>query len=162
MGKRRATDALIIHTSATRASMDIGRAEIDRWHRDRGFLGIGYHYVIRRDGTVETGRPEDAAGAHCRDQGMNHRSIGVCMVGGLDENGRPESNYTPEQWATLERLTTEIVKRNPSIAVICGHRDVKGVAKECPCFDVREWLIESGPRMELPVSILPKGRGSVT
>ena len=71
-------------------------AQIDTWHRQRGFhLGIGYHYVIRRDGSIEKGRPEWMIGAHC----VNHNahSIGICYEGGLDIRGDPADTRTEAQ-----------------------------------------------------------------
>lgn len=57
-------DTLIIHCSATFPDQDISAIDIDRWHRQRGFFGIGYHYIVRLDGTIENGRPYEAIGAH--------------------------------------------------------------------------------------------------
>ena len=61
---RLATKYIVIHCSQTRPSQNIGAKDIDRWHRERGWLKIGYHKVIKRDGTVEQGREDDAIGAH--------------------------------------------------------------------------------------------------
>ena len=66
-------DAIIIHCSATRAEQDITAADIESWHRARGFWTIGYHYVIRLDGTIEPGRDVTLDGAHC--MGWNKRAI---------------------------------------------------------------------------------------
>lgn len=127
---------LIIHSSATPPKMDIGRKEIDRWHRQRGWLGIGYHFVIRRDGTTETGRDETTAGAHA--YGYNSKSIGICMVGGVNEAGQAEDNFTDKQWAALEDLIDSLTRTYPDAEVI-GHRDTHGARTKCPSFDVREW-----------------------
>lgn len=148
MSSKRLITYLVVHTSATPASADIGAKEIDRWHRAKGWLGIGYHFVIRRDGTVETGRPVDRVGAHV--QGYNKNSIGICMVGGVDENGHDMGNYTPEQFVALFDLLTKLKADYPT-ADIRGHRDFspdlngdgKITSNEwiklCPCFDVRSW-----------------------
>ena len=71
-------DTIIIHCSATRAGQDFTATDIDRWHRQRGFRSIGYHFVIRLDGTIEPGRDVALDGAHCT--GWNHRSIGICYI----------------------------------------------------------------------------------
>lgn len=146
---RSCTDWLVVHCSATRASASVCAADIRRWHLARGWVDIGYHYVICRDGTVETGRAESAAGAHVR--GFNHASIGICLVGGLDADGKPENNFTDEQFAQLHTLLGELKARYPN-AEIRGHRDfspdlnkdgritANEFYKACPCFDVREWL----------------------
>jgi N-acetylmuramoyl-L-alanine amidase len=128
---------LIVHCSASPPSMDIGAKEIDRWHRQRGFLMIGYHKVIRRNGVIEDGRPLDRPGAHVA--GYNQYSIGVCLVGGEDAHAVPENNFTPEQFATLRSLLSDLKLKFPK-AEILGHRDMPNVAKACPSFDVRAWL----------------------
>lgn len=127
---------IIIHCAATKPNMDIGRTEIDKWHRAKGFFGIGYHYVIRRDGTIEDGRPIEKIGAHA--QGHNSDSIGICLVGGIDENGKAECNFTRPQWHTLDTLLDKLQKAYPQITKIIGHNDVS--AKSCPCFNVKNWL----------------------
>lgn len=138
--KRKKTDAIVVHCSATSPKQDIGAAEIERWHRQRSFLAIGYHYVIRRDGTVEKGRPEDTVGSHV--QGHNSTTVGVCMVGGIDSKGKSQDNFTPDQYASLQNLLRELKGRYPT-AEIKGHRDFPGVAKDCPCFDVKSWLTKN-------------------
>lgn len=132
---------LVIHTAATRPSMDIGRKEINEWHKQRGFNGIGYHYVIRRDGRVEKGRADSEEGAHVR--GHNADSIGICLVGGVNENLVPENNYTESQWKSLETLLRRLASKYPDAAVR-GHRDFPGVNKACPCFDAEPWAAKRG------------------
>lgn len=131
----RKIDTIIIHCAATKPGMDIGAKEIDNWHRAKGYFGIGYHYVIRRNGEVELGRPLDKAGAHAK--GHNETSIGVCLVGGIDDRGNPENNFTPEQWAELAKLVTDLQGRFGALKVI-GHNEV--AAKACPSFNVQKWL----------------------
>lgn len=128
---------LVVHCAATRASMDIGAEEIRKWHLARGFNDIGYHFVIRRDGELEWGRPVWKQGAHVR--GHNRDSIGICLVGGLnDETFKPEDNFTDEQYATLRALLLDLSLKYPNAEVL-GHRDFKGVRKACPCYDVIPW-----------------------
>lgn len=129
---------LAIHCSATSPAADIGLEEIDRWHRNRGFLKIGYHYVIRRDGTLEFGRPLDEVGAHT--EGFNSESIGICLVGGVDSSKlqKPEDNFTDDQKESLRMLLLGLKKLFPN-AVVQGHRDFPNVAKACPSFDVKSW-----------------------
>lgn len=105
-------------------------AEIDAWHRARGWRCIGYHYVIRRDGQIERGRPEEMPGAHC--EGHNSDSIGICYEGGLDADGVPADTRTEAQKASMLALLKELRERYGN-AVICGHRDFSN--KACPCFD---------------------------
>lgn len=127
---------LVVHCSASQAKSNLSAKDIDRMHRQRGFLKIGYHYVIKRDGTVEAGRPETEVGAHV--EGYNSVSLGICMVGGIDAKGKPEDNFTLDQYASLGKLLEELSKRYPK-AVILGHRDMPNVKKDCPCFDVKTW-----------------------
>lgn len=121
---------IVIHCSAVKPDQLSSVAQIDSWHRDRGFkFGVGYHYVIRRDGTIEAGRPEWLVGAHC----VNHNkySIGVCYEGGLDARGQPADTRTVAQKATLRQLLTDLHRRYPR-AVIVGHHDLNP-QKDCPC-----------------------------
>lgn len=140
---RKTTNYIVVHCSATTEKQDIGAADIDKWHRQRGWLCIGYHYVIRRDGTIEIGRDENAVGAHV--SGHNWESIGICMVGGVDADDitKAEANYTEDQWAELEKLLRALHREYPS-TTIQGHRDFPGVNKACPSFDVKKWVAEKG------------------
>ena len=132
---------IVVHCAATRPSMDIGAEEITRWHRERKFLTIGYHYVIRRNGTVETGRPLGSVGAHV--EGHNSVSVGICLVGGVKEDGKTaENNFTKEQFKALETLLKQVKKAYPK-AEIVGHHDLdKG--KACPSFPAKAWAKERG------------------
>ena len=124
---------IIIHCSAVKPDQTSSAAQIDTWHRQRGFhLGIGYHYVIRRDGTIEPGRPEWMIGAHCKNH--NAHSIGVCYEGGLDIRGQPADTRTAAQKAAMRRLLEELHGRYPR-AMILGHRDLNP-AKDCPGYKV--------------------------
>ena len=124
---------IVIHCSAVRPDQTSSVAQIDTWHReDRHYkFGVGYHYVIRRDGTREKGRPEWLVGAHC----LNHNkySIGICYEGGYDTRGQPADTRTPAQKAEMRRLLEELHERYPH-AVIVGHHDLNP-HKDCPCFD---------------------------
>lgn len=125
---------LIIHCSATVEGKDITAKDIDRWHRDRGWKGIGYHYVVRLDGTIEKGRNEEEIGAHCK--GHNSHSIGICYVGGLDKNGKPKDTRTEEQKMALQDLVRFLKKRHRKAIVVSHHTfDPK---KACPCFDAEK------------------------
>lgn len=153
-------DHLIVHCSATRASDDIDAGWIDRLHKAFGWQGIGYNFVITRDGTVQPGRPLTRPGAHVgdcnagawRNANWNARSIGVCLAGGVAPDGRtPEDNYTPAQRQALRALIEELWSRAPAIgreARTMGHRDLIKLtgapAKACPCFSVKSWLAVGG------------------
>lgn len=154
----RRIDKIIIHCAATYPGQDIGAKEIRSWHTDPNkpggpYTDIGYHVVIRRDGTLESGRSLELSGAHT--QGFNANSIGICLIGGIQdgkggdanedgiieefENGQrgaPEANYTPAQWKALERTVRDLLKKFPG-ATVHGHNEF--AKKACPCFDVRKW-----------------------
>lgn len=123
---------IIIHCSATPTGRSVTAADIERWHRARGFSAMGYHYLVGRDGVVERGRPDGVAGAHCL--GHNADSIGVCYVGGLSADGKvPMDTRTAAQRTALRRLIEDLRRRYPGVTVH-GHREF--AAKACPCFDV--------------------------
>jgi len=136
----RKINQIFIHCSATKASQNVTVADITRWHKERGFRTIGYHWVIYRDGSIHPGRPEEEIGAHVT--GKNSYSIGVCLVGGIDAKGKAEANYTDSQWLSLRNKVIELKKKYPGVEVL-GHRDAPA-AKACPSFDVRTWLKKEG------------------
>lgn len=136
---------LILHCSATRADRDYTAEQLVKDHRRRGFRTGGYHFYVRRDGTLTQFRGLLEVGAHCRP--YNRCSIGICYEGGLDASGRPADTRTPEQRSALRRLVWELLKEHRN-ARVCGHRDLSpdrdgdGIVepqewtKLCPCFDV--------------------------
>lgn len=152
--KLKTVNLLVVHCSATIPDRDIGAEEI--WlemHKPRGFDAIGYHYVIRRDGTLEHGRDISLRGAHAK--GFNWQSIGICLIGGIDIVGNAENNYADEQLVTLKNLLKYLKGRYPE-AKILGHRDLSPdlngdgkitsdeYMKECPCFNAEKWWKENG------------------
>lgn len=168
----RSINLIVVHCSATPSGQWLagtapGKSArrtpvqvIDGWHRERGFAGIGYHYVVDVDGVVWKGRPEDQAGAHVA--GHNASSIGICMVGGAERDAR----YTPKQWESLAGLVQDLARRHKLALTkvrtlpiagmahgpLCGHRDLSPDLnkdgqvqpaewlKTCPGFDVSAWL----------------------
>lgn len=125
---------IIVHCSATPRGRNVTAKDIDRWHKERGFRCIGYHYVIRLDGTVEAGRNEGETGAHCK--GHNATSVGICYVGGLSADGKQAvDTRTDSQRVAMTELIAALKERYPG-AKVYGHRDF--AAKECPCFDVHK------------------------
>lgn len=132
---RKETNAIFVHCSATKPSMDVGVREITQWHKEKGWLAIGYHFVIRRDGTVEAGRDQNAVGSHVAN--YNADSIGVCLVGGVDDKNKFTANFTPAQMNALRSLLTSLQVEYPK-AVIRAHHDV--APKACPSFNLKRWL----------------------
>lgn len=129
----RTINKIIIHCSATPEGRDYTVTDIDRWHRTKGWNGIGYHYVVYRDGSVHTGRTMEVSGAHC--VGHNANSIGVCYIGGMTaDNRKPKDTRTPEQKTALRELIKTLRTKYPN-ATVHGHNEF--ARKACPCFNVK-------------------------
>lgn len=131
----RKLDTIVIHCSATPEGRPVSVDTIRKWHLDRGWRDIGYHFVIDLDGNVHTGRPITQIGAHVA--GHNTGSVGICYVGGVTNDGRlaPKDTRTPAQREALASLVAELAETYPGITRVLGHRDFPKVAKACPCFD---------------------------
>lgn len=131
---------IIVHCSATPEGEDFTADDIKKWHLDRGFSDIGYHYVIYRDGSVHKGRHEKISGAHTTNQ--NTCSIGICYIGGniprkedpKNWTSKPKDTRTDEQKEALQELLKELKKKYPQ-AVVYGHMDFAN--KSCPSFDAK-------------------------
>lgn len=124
---------LVLHCSATRRNQDYSVEQLRRDHKARGFYDIGYHFYIRKDGTMTQHRKLLEVGAHARP--YNRCSIGICYEGGLDEQGKPCDTRTPKQIERIIELLYKLHKLFPK-AKIVGHRDLPGTTpKECPCLD---------------------------
>lgn len=127
---------IIIHCSASRVDIDYSEDQMLKDHLAQGFRTIGYHYYIRKSGSVSQHRQHDEPGAHCR--GFNNSSIGICYEGGLNEEGRVADTRTSEQIISLTILIRFLHRLYPS-ATILGHCDLNS-QKKCPCFNVSIWL----------------------
>ena len=152
--KKEEIDAIVVHSSATPEGKDLDWRDINMMHVQRGFQCIGYNFVVKLDGTVQTGRSLTIDGAHCNSKGFsgqsyNKHSIGICYVGGTDVHGKAKDTRTPEQKKALRELIAKLVKEYP-IKEILGDCDTSpdlngdGVVepnewtKMCPCFDAKE------------------------
>ena len=135
---------LVLHCSATRCNQDYSAEQMKRDHKKRGFYDIGYHFYIRKDGTMTQHRFLLEVGAHARP--YNRCSIGICYEGGLDEDGKPCYTLTPEQTARINDVLARLHKLFPKARIV-GHRDLSGTTpKECPCFDAQKlfgWIANS-------------------
>ena len=142
----RIINLIVVYCSATREDCTLSPEDLDRLHRRRGFNGTGYHYYIRKDGTVHLTRLIERIGAHVK--GLNSNSVGICYEGGLDAYGCPADTRTPEQRAALKLLVHQLFETFPGSRV-CGHRDLspdrngngeiepEEWIKACPCFEVK-------------------------
>lgn len=137
------------HCSATPPSQDIGSAQITIMHRARKFSDIGYGMVVRRDGRVEPGEDLRRRAAHVK--GLNGVSVGICMVGGVDEDGNAENNFTDAQWKAAKHVYEFFTLLYPDAKHV-GHRDLSPDSnndgrvqrheflKDCPCYSVSQWI----------------------
>ena len=117
--RRNSTDEIILHhAEASRASVE----EVNRWHLERGWTGIGYHFYIRKDGKVYRGRPEWSVGAHA--QGHNSRAIGICCEGSYMRETMPAA-----QLNALKELIRTVMAKYPG-AKLLRHKDVNST--DCP------------------------------
>ena len=141
---------IVIHCTATKEGADFDAETIRGWHMNqRGFRDIGYHFVVRLDGTIEGGRDIRHGGAHAK--GYNKNSIGIAYVGGLNPEGKPKDTRTVAQLHALRRIV-ETLKAIYGEMEVVGHRDLSvdlngdGMIsanewmKACPCFDVKTEL----------------------
>ncbi|SNY93498.1 N-acetylmuramoyl-L-alanine amidase [Cohaesibacter sp. ES.047] len=137
----REINELIWHCTDTPEGREVSVAEIDQWHKQRGWWGIGYHKVVHLDGSVSDGRPIWKMGAHV--SGHNRGTIGYVYVGGVDKHMSPKDTRTTAQKETMRRLTREAISEY-GIKKVSGHRDY--AARACPCFDAPGeygWMVNS-------------------
>jgi len=126
---------IILHCSATKEGQDFSAATIRGWHvNGRGWSDIGYHWVIRLDGSIEVGRPLERSGAHTK--GHNKDSVGVCYIGGLDEDGKPKDTMNPEQEKAWRMIVLSLRTLYGNHITIHGHNEF--ASKACPSFIVKE------------------------
>ena len=126
LGNRPATDQIVIHHTGNPYDDDLSAAEIHASHRAQGWSGIGYHYVVRKDGSIEVGRPRWAIGAHA--YGHNSHTIGIHVCGNFE--------IAEPTWAQVEALSMLIanVCHDYGLPIdedhVVGHRDLMATA--CP------------------------------
>ena len=126
---------IILHCSATKEGQDFSAATIRGWHvNGRGWRDIGYHWVIRLDGSIEVGRPLHEKGAHTK--GHNKDSVGVCYIGGLDEDSKPKDTMNPEQEKAWRMIVLSLRTLYGNHITIHGHNEFAN--KACPSFTVKE------------------------
>lgn len=131
---------LVLHCSATPEGKNFTVADIDKWHKQRGFRKIGYHYVIYIDGSVHKGRNDDEIGAHCT--GHNSDSVGVCYIGGMDSTNKfAKDTRTSAQKKALLKLVKELMNKY-SIDVNNIHCHNEFAKKSCPCFKIEDFRKE--------------------
>ena len=142
----RVVNQVIVHATETTTDKNIGAIEINNINNELGFDGIGYHYVIRRDGRLQRGRPVNKRGEHVTDATIEKESIGIILVGGLNcSSGDPNptsfrssQSFTISQYDTLEKFLTAFYRKYPGGKVF-GHNDVDTTEAD-PYFDVQDYV----------------------
>jgi len=147
MAEREFTDLIVIHCADTKPSMDhVNEDEIRQWHLARGWSDAGYNIVIPRrpmdhkHGYIEIARPLDQRGAHVK--GYNSRALGICLAGGMSEDGQPEDNFLKQQWDAL-KISVDFCYEYAPLSKVCGHCDLDS-GKTCPNFDAIAWALAEG------------------
>lgn len=120
LATRSRTDYIVLHHAA---AVTCTAEQVDSWHKGNGWTGIGYHFFIRKDGSIYRGRPEWAVGAHA--EGKNTISMGVCAEG----NYETEKTMPNAQKKAIKELLTYLKGKYPN-AGIKGHKEVG--ATGCP------------------------------
>ena len=136
----RTINEIILHCSATPEGKDYSVDTIRKWHLQRGFSNIGYHYVIYRDGSIHSGRDVNISGAHCTNH--NSKSIGICYIGGLDFTGKnAKDTRTEEQKKSLVNLVKQLMSiYKLSISNVHCHNEYAN--KACPSFKINDFRKE--------------------
>lgn len=125
----RQINRVFIHCSAS-SNVNVNAKEIDRWHKQRGWSGIGYHYFIKTDGTLELGRSLERVPA--AQGGNNIGTIAICL------NGHLKKDFNEEQFKALKKLCSEIYLAYNGKVTYHGHCEVS--SKTCPVFDYKAVL----------------------
>lgn len=120
---------IVVHCSASPMGRMDDASDIHLWHKERGWSGIGYHYVILESGEIQAGRPEFWQGAHVG--GYNAESLGICLIG-------MGGDATEKQLAALRQLIGGLKHKYES-ATVCGHCDLDKKKPDCPGFNVKKW-----------------------
>jgi hypothetical protein len=124
----RTVNEIILHHSDSDVEAHDDIRIIRKWHvEERGWRDVGYHYFIRKDGTIQRGRSLDQIGAHCA--GHNRASIGICLSGG--------DKFTVRQFCSLYDLLNNLYREFGKIRTV-GHNAYSD--KACPNFDVEDFL----------------------
>jgi N-acetylmuramoyl-L-alanine amidase len=138
---------VVAHWTATYTNQDIGAEEVHEWHKKRGWSGIGYHYIIRRDGRIQRGRPISKQGAHANDNGHNKYSLGISFAAGYNcpsGTKNPDKfvsadSITPQQMRSFEMFMSAFYDEWPG-GQAWGHVDTDNTGKPDPGFSVQEYV----------------------
>ena len=132
---KRKINKIAVHCSFSPQGRGDDAHTIDNWHRERWGSGIGYHYVILEDGTIQKGRWVDYAGAHVK--GHNRDTIGICRIGGMGEDGRASWDCTEDEYNAIIKLCSLLCEMyDLDSGDVLGHNEFPGANKACPLCDM--------------------------
>jgi N-acetylmuramoyl-L-alanine amidase len=137
---------IVVHCTATPTTTTLESIK-NYWKEQRGWDTPGYHYLIKRDGSVVRllDEKKNSNGVYKH----NSECINVAYIGGIDKDGKPQDNRSDAQKHSMFDKIVELTERYPKAEVL-GHRDFAGVKKACPSFDVKEWLRNYVPDLNNP------------
>ena len=136
---------IVVHCTATPPETTIDSIK-NYWKQYLGWKSPGYHYIIKRNGDIVNIFPEDKVSNGVK--GYNHNSVHISYIGGVDKNNQPIDNRTDAQIHAMFSKLVSLSEKYPT-ATILGHRDFPGVTKMCPSFDVKEWLKNYTPDLDM-------------
>ena len=132
---KRKINLIVLHCYGTKEGQNFTVKDVDKWHKQRGWKKIGYHYVIDLDGTVHAGRDESEIGAHAT--GYNAYSLGISYCGGCDKNGKAKDTRTKEQKESMLKLVHDLLKKyNLTLENVKCHNQLCKNGKQCPSFSI--------------------------
>lgn len=137
---------VVVHWSETPTNKNIGSEELNDIHLEAGLNGIGYHYIIRRDGSLQRGRPVNLQGQHASNNGHDSRSIAIVFIGGINVPSETRNledfisvrSLTRSQFNTFDHFCRAFYAVWPG-GQILGHSDIDSLAND-PGFDVRAYV----------------------
>ena len=149
----RKIDRIVIHCTATKPGHDVDISDVREWHvKGNGWTDVGYHYVIKLDGTIQNGRPVRKMGAGVK--GHNRDTIHVAYVGGCDNTGQPANTMNTAQMGAIYEICTALGRVFGALELI-GHNDLTD-EKACPSYNVRETMGELVEWCQTPDQNPPK------
>ena len=132
---KREINLIVLHCYGTKEGQNFTVKDVDKWHKQRGWKKIGYHYVIDLDGTIHKGRDESEIGAHAT--GYNAYSLGISYCGGCDKNGKAKDTRTKEQKESMLKLVHDLLKKyNLTLENVKCHNQLCKNGKQCPSFSI--------------------------
>lgn len=144
--KTRNVKYIVVHCTATLPQAKLEAIQ-KYWREVKGWKDVpGYHYIIKPSGEVVKllDESKNSYGVYAH----NSECISISYIGGIDKEGKPKDTRTPQQQKSMFNLLISLLEKYPN-AKAMGHRDFPEVKKACPCFDVKKWLADYKPDIDL-------------